>query len=136
MKAPLLIVLGALLFFPVAPSYANAVREFRKHVPEWDYQSTDQYGERCLIELFGSRDGGLRVDIAASSLLQFHLAADTKYQSNSQLFVATTPAPSDSGVALMRLIVRNKSELTIEREFTNRAGRVYVWGLTCPLIIR
>jgi hypothetical protein len=127
------LILGAFLLSLSSLSYANAVLEFRRHVTDWDYQSSDQLGERCLIEIFGSREGGLRIDLLATGQQQFHLYPNTDYVASSDLFVATTPANSDSGSAKTRLIVRNKRILTIEREFINRAGRIYVSGLSCAL---
>ena len=123
---------GALLLYSKL-AFPNAVTEFKRHVTEWDYESTDQMGEKCLIELFGAANGGIRVDLLATSELQFHLMPSTDYSSSQDLFVATTPANSDSGSAKTYLIVRQKRTLTIEREFTSRSGRVYVSGLTCSI---
>ncbi len=127
------LILGALLFASSAFASTTPLTEFRKHVLDWDYESTDQTGERCKIEIFGTSDGGLRIDLLATSELQFYLEPTTDYMASVDLFVATTPAPSDSGMAKTRLIVRNKTFLTIEREFTSRTGRTYVSGLTCSL---
>jgi len=128
-------ILGALILFHTQFALANAVKAFRKHVTDWDYESTDQLGERCKIELFGSSRGGIRVDLLATGVLQFELYPETDYMEQDNLFVATAPADSDSGTAKQRLIVRNKSTLTIEREFLSQSGRVYVSGLTCDLRI-
>jgi hypothetical protein len=132
------LIVGALLlsFSTLAFStlaFPNAVTEFKRHVTDWDYESTDQLGEKCRIELFGTTNGGLRIDLLATSELQFHLMPSTDYSSSQDLFVATTPANSDSGSAKTYLIVRQKRTLTIEREFTTRRGRVYLSGLTCSL---
>lgn len=127
------ILVGALLLSFAPLAFSNAVTEFKRHVTDWEYESTDQLGEKCLIELFGARNGGIRVDLLATSELQFHLEPTTDYSSSADLFVATTPAQSDSGLAKTHLIVRQKRTLTIEREFTTRSGRVYVSGLTCSI---
>ncbi len=127
------LILGALLISFSSYSFANAVIEFRRHVPDWDYESSDQLGEKCRIEIFGAINGAIRIDLLATSELQFHLSPTTDYSASHDLFVATIPANSDSGTAKTRLIVRQKRTLTIEREFINRRGRVYVSGLTCAL---
>jgi hypothetical protein len=127
------LIVGALLLSFSTLAFPNAVTEFKRHVTEWDYESTDQLGEKCRIELFGATNGGVRIDLLATSELQFHLMPSTDYSSSQDLFVATTPANSDSGSAKTYLIVRQKRTLTIEREFTTRRGRVYVSGLTCSI---
>lgn len=127
------LLIGAFILSLSTLSYANAVLEFRSHVTDWDYESSDQLGERCLIEIFGLREGGLKIDLLATGQLHFELLPTTDYVSSSDLFVATTPASSDSGMAKTRLIVRNKSSLSIEREYTNPNGRIYLSGLTCEL---
>ena len=108
MRAPLKFILGAFLLTFSTFAFPNAVTEFRRHVTDWEYQSSDQLGERCFIELFGSRDGGLRVDLQATAQLVFFLQPDTDYMASADLYIATVPALSDSGEAKTRLVVRNK----------------------------